>query len=48
MFRKLVYIMDMFNPSIYPNDGPAKDAIDRAVYVKSGTKDDKYLELLSL
>ncbi|RWS08576.1 hypothetical protein B4U79_12635 [Dinothrombium tinctorium] len=44
--RNRVYILDIFNGSIYPGDEWAKNGIDRMIILKSFTKDDKYLQLL--
>jgi len=46
--RKLVYIMDMFNPRIFNGDEKAKSAIDRAIHLRSRIKDEEYLDLLKL
>lgn len=37
-------IVDVFNPRIYPNDGPAKEAIDIKGAVPSGTDTAGYLK----
>ncbi|XP_064121109.1 histone deacetylase 11-like [Macrobrachium nipponense] len=42
--RKDVYIMDMYNKHIYPNDTFAKGAIKRKVELSAFTEDDEYLE----
>ena len=41
-----VYILDMFNGSIYPGDIRAKLAINKPIVLKSGTSDVEYLSLL--
>uniref|UniRef100_A0A7N0URL9 histone deacetylase n=2 Tax=Kalanchoe fedtschenkoi TaxID=63787 RepID=A0A7N0URL9_KALFE len=41
-----VYILDMFNPNIYPFDYEARRYIDQKVQVQSGTGTDEYLEKL--
>jgi hypothetical protein len=46
--RKLVYILDFFNPNIFPGDEIAKAAIDRAINLRSRIKDKEYLDLLKL
>jgi len=45
--QSLVYIMDVFNASIYPHDEDAKDGINRCIELRSRTNGKKYLELLS-
>ncbi|XP_024378461.1 histone deacetylase 2 isoform X1 [Physcomitrium patens] len=42
-----VYIIDMYNEDIYPQDFKARKRINQAVALKSGTKTDRYLALLS-
>ncbi|MCP9262809.1 Histone deacetylase 2 [Dirofilaria immitis] len=42
-----VYILDMFNNRIYPNDLRARRAIRRSVHLHIGTQDAEYLFLLS-
>lgn len=44
MGRKDVYILDMYNKYIYPNDTYAKKAIRRRVELFAYTQDDEYLE----
>ena len=44
MGRKDVYILDMYNKRIYPNDTYAKKAIRRNVELCCFTEDDEYLE----
>jgi histone deacetylase 11 len=41
-----VFIFDMYNQAIYPNDEYAKQRIDYAVGVNSGCSTDSYLDLL--
>ncbi|CAM8895624.1 unnamed protein product [Rhodiola kirilowii] len=41
-----VYIVDIFNPNIYPFDYEARRYIDQQVQVKSGTGTEEYLEKL--
>ncbi|XP_022140236.1 histone deacetylase 2 isoform X4 [Momordica charantia] len=41
-----VYILDMFNPGIYPFDYEARRCIDQKVEVDSGTKTSEYLKKL--
>ena len=41
-----VFIMDMYNPDIYPGDHVAERGISCPVRVKSGTQDEAYLETL--
>ncbi|CAH8302231.1 unnamed protein product [Eruca vesicaria subsp. sativa] len=41
-----VYILDMYNPEIYPYDYTARRFIDQKVEVKSGTTTDEYLRKL--
>ncbi|XP_010536198.1 PREDICTED: histone deacetylase 2 isoform X2 [Tarenaya hassleriana] len=41
-----VYILDMYNPGIYPLDYEARRFIDQKVEVMSGTKTDEYLRKL--
>ena len=41
-----VYIVDMYNREIYPEDTDAKDRIDYSIGLKSGTTTDEYLQLL--
>ncbi|KAL5558771.1 hypothetical protein UlMin_034982 [Ulmus minor] len=41
-----VYILDMFNPGIYPFDYEARRYIDQKVEVASGTRTDEYLKKL--
>jgi len=41
-----VFILDMFNSSIYPHDSRAATAIDCPVRLQSGIGDDEYLALL--
>lgn len=42
-----VYIVDLYNSDIYPWDHEAKRRMNQSVTLKSGTKTDQYLELLS-
>lgn len=42
-----VYILDMYNRWIYPNDREAKAAIDARVELDPHTRDDEYLDYLS-
>nr|XP_060615285.1 histone deacetylase 11 isoform X2 [Anolis sagrei ordinatus] len=44
MDDKRVYIMDVYNSSIYPGDGFAKRAIRRKVELNWGTEDEEYLQ----
>lgn len=44
--QKQVYIMDVFNPMIFPHDVDARPAIDRLIEVPSRTRGDKYLQLV--
>jgi histone deacetylase 11 len=41
-----VYILDVYNPDIYPSDKPAYRRIDKPVHVHTGTRDEEYLALL--
>uniref|UniRef100_A0A803R701 Histone deacetylase domain-containing protein n=1 Tax=Cannabis sativa TaxID=3483 RepID=A0A803R701_CANSA len=41
-----VYILDMFNPGIYPLDYEARRYIDQKVEVVSGTRTHEYLQKL--
>ncbi|KAK9273685.1 hypothetical protein L1049_018495 [Liquidambar formosana] len=41
-----VYILDMYNPEIYPHDYEARRRIDQKVEVVSGTTTDEYLNKL--
>ncbi|XP_047003568.1 histone deacetylase 11 [Schistocerca americana] len=41
-----VYILDIYNKGIYPNDGEAKKAIRRAVQLEHFTEDAEYLDLV--
>ncbi|CAD6193891.1 unnamed protein product [Caenorhabditis auriculariae] len=41
-----VYIIDVFNPNVYPRDRPARQFINRAVYVDSHTTDSTYMRLM--
>ncbi|KAI3990380.1 hypothetical protein MKX01_006967 [Papaver californicum] len=41
-----VYILDMYNPDIYPFDFKARTYIDQSVQVQSGTPTELYLEQL--
>ncbi|KOB70125.1 putative histone deacetylase 11-like protein, partial [Operophtera brumata] len=43
-----VYIMDMYNRHIYPNDKRAKEAIRRRVELRSGVEDTEYLDKLTV
>ncbi|VBB32310.1 unnamed protein product [Acanthocheilonema viteae] len=42
-----VYILDMFNSCIYPQDMRARHAIRRSVHLRIGIQDGEYLSLLS-
>lgn len=42
-----LYILDMYNPDIFPGDGLAKEAINLKVEVPSHTSDEVYLGLLT-
>ncbi|CAN1786388.1 Histone deacetylase 2 [Linum perenne] len=44
--EKRVYILDMYNPGIYPLDYEARRFIDQKVEVASGTRTDEYLSKL--
>lgn len=44
MNKKHVYILDVYNKSIYPGDEAAKAAIKRKVEISAFTDDDEYLE----
>lgn len=46
--RKNVYILDLFNPRIYPRDLRAREVIDREVHLPRGVDDQEYLRLLEL
>ncbi|GMR56589.1 hypothetical protein PMAYCL1PPCAC_26784, partial [Pristionchus mayeri] len=41
-----VFILDIFNPKIYPRDSKAEEAISRMVHVDADTLTDRYLEML--
>jgi len=41
-----VYILDFYNPAIYPQDNTAKKAINQQWHVTKGTVDEVYLEAL--
>ncbi|TKY57961.1 Histone deacetylase 2 [Spatholobus suberectus] len=41
-----VYILDMYNPGIYPLDYEARNYINQKVEVKSGTRTEEYLQKL--
>ncbi|CAL0322543.1 unnamed protein product [Lupinus luteus] len=43
---KRVYILDMYNPGIYPLDYEARNYINQKVEVKSGTPTEEYLQKL--
>src|SRR2546423_1182126 len=47
-FSDRIYILDMYNASIYPRDEYAKGGISRSVELRSRTKDHDYLKLLEL
>lgn len=47
MGRKDVYILDVYNKYIYPNDKYAKRAISRKVELFAYTEDEEYLERVS-
>ncbi|XP_050219201.1 histone deacetylase 2 isoform X1 [Mercurialis annua] len=42
-----VYILDMYNPGIYPFDYAARKNIDQKVEIQSGTTTDEYLRVLN-
>ncbi|XP_027201169.2 histone deacetylase 11 [Dermatophagoides pteronyssinus] len=44
--KKLIYILDMFNPRIYPRDEFARKAINREIHVSYRTNDENYIKLL--
>lgn len=44
--RENIYIFDMFNDSIYPNDMNARKGINKAVQIQIGMQDQDYLKLL--
>lgn len=44
--QKQVYVMDVFNPMIFPHDLDARPAISRLIEVPSRTKSDRYLQLI--
>ena len=44
--RSRMFILDLYNPSIYPRDEQAKEAIDREVRLPWMVQDQHYLELL--
>lgn len=44
--KKLIYILDMFNPLIYPRDEMAKKAINREIHIGYRTNDENYIKLL--
>ena len=41
-----VYIFDMYNSNIYPNDTYAKEKINKKVELENDTTDKDYLKLL--
>ena len=41
-----MYILDMYNAELWPQDAPAKAAIDNMVELKCGTQDTEYLTKL--
>lgn len=41
-----VYILDMYNAELWPQDAPAKTAIDSMIELKCGTQDTEYLTKL--
>ncbi|GMT09026.1 hypothetical protein PFISCL1PPCAC_323 [Pristionchus fissidentatus] len=41
-----VFILDMFNPKIYPKDSKAEEAISRMVHIDADMPTDRYLESL--
>lgn len=47
MGRKDVYILDVYNKYIYPNDTFAKKAISRKVELFAYTQDEEYLDRVS-
>ncbi|KAK4319862.1 hypothetical protein Pmani_009248 [Petrolisthes manimaculis] len=47
MGRKDVYILDVYNKFIYPNDAYAKKAISRKVELFAYTRDEEYLDRVS-
>ena len=44
--QKQIYVMDVFNPMIFPHDADARPAINRLIEVPSRTRGDKYLQLV--
>lgn len=44
--QKSIYILDLYNPRIYPRDEFAKQAIDREVLLPPRVEDEEYLKLL--
>ncbi|XP_054168916.1 histone deacetylase 11-like [Oppia nitens] len=44
--QKRIYILDLFNPNIFPGDTIAETAINRVIYLKSKIDDKEYLSLL--
>jgi hypothetical protein len=42
--QQQVFILDVYNSAIYPNDSFAKPMIDKSVELKSHIKDDEYLK----
>lgn len=45
--KKHLYILDMYNPRIYPQDEAAKIIVDREVMLPKQVQDDEYLRLLN-
>jgi hypothetical protein len=46
--RELIYILDLFNPNIFPGDETAKAAINRTINLRSRIIDQEYIDLLKL
>jgi histone deacetylase 11 len=44
--QKQIYIMDVFNPLIFPHDVDARPAINRLIEVPTRTRGEKYLQLV--
>lgn len=45
--QKLIYILDLYNPRIYPKDEYAKQIINREILLPRLIEDDEYLRLLN-
>ncbi|CAG2122771.1 unnamed protein product, partial [Medioppia subpectinata] len=41
--QKRVYILDLFNPNIYPGDLKAQTAIDRPIHLPHRVKDEDHI-----